>query len=142
MFDASVNLITLEKWLNEKLKSMFKLLADIILNKGEKLKYMTKTPFKSCTINTLINETTKDKIENNEVNKIMTQNPNKVNKNIKCWLCKNKHRLLNCEQLLSKSFIEKKDFVSKDRLCFVWQRVMCCICSYWVNSGNIKSKII
>ena len=118
MLDARVNLITLEKWLNEKLKSMFNLLADIILNKGEKLKYMTKTPFKSCTINTLINETTKDKTENNEVNKIMTQNPNKVNKSIKCWLCKNKHRLLNCEQFLSKSFIEKKGFVSKDRLCF------------------------
>ena len=97
MLDARVNLITLEKWLNEKLKSMFNLLADIILNKGEKLKDMRKTPFKSCTINTLRNETTKDKIENNEVDKIMTQNPDKVNKNIKCWLCKNKHRLLNCE---------------------------------------------
>ena len=38
----------------------------------------------------------------------MTQNPEKFNKSIKCWLCKNKHRLMNCEQFLSKSFIEKK----------------------------------
>ena len=48
----------------------------------------------------------------------MTQNPDKVNKCIKCWLCKNEQRLMNCEQLLSKSFTKKKDFVNKERLCF------------------------
>ena len=48
----------------------------------------------------------------------MTQNPDKVNKSMKCWLCKNEHRIMNCEQFLSKIFIEKKDFVSKERLCF------------------------
>ena len=37
---------------------------------------------------------------------------------MKCWLCKNEHRLMNCEQFLSKIFIEKKDFVKKERLCF------------------------
>ena len=47
----------------------------------------------------------------------MTQNPDKVNKCIKCWLCKNQHRLMNSEQFLSKSLTEKKDFV-KERLCF------------------------
>ena len=58
MLDGSVNLITLEKWLNEKLKSMFNPLADISLNEQEKLKDIKKTPFKSRTINTLQNETT------------------------------------------------------------------------------------
>ena len=38
MLDGSVNLITFEKWLNQKLKSMFNLLADIISNEEEKLK--------------------------------------------------------------------------------------------------------
>ena len=98
---------------------MFNPVADIISKEEEKLKDIKKTPFKSCTINTLKNETTKDnKTENNEVNKIMTQNPDKVNQGIKCWLCKNEHRLMNCEQFLSKSFTEKKDFVTKGRLCF------------------------
>ena len=32
----------------------------------------------------------------------MTQNPDKVNKDKKCWLCKDEHRLMNCEQFLSK----------------------------------------
>ena len=48
----------------------------------------------------------------------MTQNPDKVNRGIKCWLCKNEHRLMNCKQFLSKSFTEKKDFINKKRLCF------------------------
>ena len=81
MLDGTVNLITLEKWLNEKLKSMFNALADIISNEEEKLKVIKKTSFKSRTINTLKKDTTKDnKTENNEVDKVMTQNPDKINK--------------------------------------------------------------
>ena len=48
----------------------------------------------------------------------MAQNPDKVNKDIKCWLGKKEHRLMNCEQFLSKSFTEKKHFVNKEKLCF------------------------
>ena len=48
----------------------------------------------------------------------MTQNPEKVNKDIQCWLCKSQHRLMNCEKFLSKSFTDKKECVNKERLCF------------------------
>ena len=48
MLDGSVNLITLEKWQNGKLKSMLNPLADIISNEEEKLK-----DIKNGTINTL-----------------------------------------------------------------------------------------
>ena len=59
-------MITLEKWPNENLKSMFNLLADIIWNEEEKLKDIKKT-VKSRTMNTLQNQTTKDnKTENND----------------------------------------------------------------------------
>ena len=82
MLDGSSKLITLEKWPNENLKSMFNLLADIISNEEEKLKDIKKT-VKSRTMNTLQNQTTKDnKTENNVVDKIMTQNPDKANKGI------------------------------------------------------------
>ena len=82
MLDGSSKLITLEKWPNENLKSMFNLLADIIWNEKEKLKDIKKT-VKSRTMNTLQNQTTKDnKTENNAVDKIMTQNPDKANKGI------------------------------------------------------------
>ena len=82
MLDGSSKLITLEKWPNENLKSMFNLLADIIWNEEEKLKDIKKT-VKSRTMNTLQNQTTKDnKTENNVVDKIMTQNPDKANKGI------------------------------------------------------------
>ena len=82
MLDGSSKLITLEKWPNENLKSMFNLLADVISNEEEKLKDIKKT-VKSRTMNTLQNQTTKDnKTENNVVDKIMTQNPDKANKGI------------------------------------------------------------
>ena len=109
MLDGSANLNTLEKWLNEKLKSVFNPLADVILNEEEKLKDIEKAPFKSRTINTLQNETTKDnKTENNEVDKIMARNPDKVNTGIKCWLFKKEHRLKNCESFLAKVLLRKK----------------------------------
>ena len=45
MLAGSVNLITLEKWFNEKLKYMFNPLADIISNEEEKLKDIIKNAF-------------------------------------------------------------------------------------------------
>ena len=42
----------------------------------------------------------------------------KSSKTIKCWLCLNKHRLMNCETFLSKSLPEKKAFAVKENLCF------------------------
>ena len=48
----------------------------------------------------------------------MTQNLDKVNQGTKCWFCKNENWLINCEQLLNKGFIEKKESVNKGRLCF------------------------
>ena len=50
MLDRSVNLIPLEKWLNENLKSMFKPLADIISNEEEKLKYIKKVLSKAAQL--------------------------------------------------------------------------------------------
>ena len=98
---------------------MFNELADIISNEEEKTKRCKKNSFKSLTINTFKKDSTKDnKTKSNKVNKAMTQNSDKVNKSIKCRLCKNKRRLMNCEQFLSKSFIEKKEYANKEKLCF------------------------
>ena len=97
---------------------MFNTLADIISNEEEKLKRIKKTSL-SRKINALKKDITKDnKTENTKVDKVMTQNLDKVNQDTKCWLCKNENRLINCEQLLNKRFIEKKESVNKGRLCF------------------------
>ena len=45
-------------------------------------------------------------------------NDSKSSKTIKCWLCSNKHRLMNCETFLCKSLSEKKAFIIKENLCF------------------------
>ena len=36
----------------------------------------------------------------------------KPSKTIKCWLCSNEHRLMNCETILSKSLPKKKAFLA------------------------------
>ena len=63
---------------------MFNALADIISNEEEKTKRRKKNSFKSGIINTFKKDSTKDnKTESNKVNKVMTQNSDKVNKSIK-----------------------------------------------------------
>ena len=52
MIDGSVNLVTLENWFNEKLKTAFNLLAVFILNEEQKLTEIRKSSFKTRTINT------------------------------------------------------------------------------------------
>ena len=49
----------------------------------------------------------------------------KPSKTIKCWLCLNERRLMNCETFLSKSLLERKVFVvMKTYVLTVFQRNM------------------
>ena len=105
---------------------MFNTLADIISNEEEKLKRIKKTSL-SRKINALKTDTTKDnKTENTKVDKVMTQNLDKVNQGTKCWLCKNENRLINCEQLVTKDLLRKKNLLIKGGyVLIICQRVTC-----------------
>ena len=37
---------------------------------------------------------------------------------IKCWLCSDEHRLMDCDEFRSKSVDERKEFVKKESLCW------------------------
>ena len=77
---------------------------------------------------------------NNSIHKLTKTNPkvskdthvgttnldnSKPSKTIKCWLCLNECRLMNCETFLSKSLLERKVFVvMKTYVLTVFQRNM------------------
>ena len=153
MLDGSVNLITLENWLDKKLKSLFNPLADIISNEEDKQKERKFSHKNRLTnnmkvlvdkgndkLNTYSNNSDKSagiKSDNTSINSTLHKlsyttlkdsknihegttnlDKSKPSKTIKCWLCSNEHRLINCETFLSKSLPEEKAFVLKENLCF------------------------
>ena len=153
MLDGSVNLITLENWLDKKLKSLFNPLIDIISNEEDKQKARKFSHKNRLThnMNVLVdkgndklttNSNNSDKSAeiksdhtsiNSTLHKLSNTNPkdsknnhhrstnldkSKPSKTIRCWLCSNEHRLMNCETFLSKSLPEKNAFVFKENLCF------------------------
>ena len=40
------------------------------------------------------------------------------NLNLKCWLCKNNHRLIDCPSFKNRSISERRQFVKDNKLCF------------------------
>ena len=153
MLDGSLNLITLENWLDKKLKSLFNPLADIISNEEDKpkeKKFSQKNGITNnmnvlkdkgndnlTTYSNNLDKSTEIKTDHTSINstlhKLTNTNPkdsknthegttnldnSKPSKTIKCWLCSNGHRLMNCETFLSKSLPERKAFVVKENLCF------------------------
>ena len=40
------------------------------------------------------------------------------NLSLKCWLCKNNHRLMGCSSFKNKSISERRHFVKESKLCF------------------------
>ena len=147
MLDGSVNLITLQN----KLKSLFNPLTDIISNEEDKQKERKSSQKNRITNNiNVLKDKENDKLTtysnnsdksteiktdhtsiNSTLHKLTNTNPkdskitheettninnSKPSKTIKCWLCSNEHRLINCETFLSKSLPEKKAFVVKENL--------------------------
>ena len=89
--NGDVTLIEFEHWLENRVKEYFNPIANIItdneLRKREK-------PFKSTVNGTYL----PFKNEDNDPC---------------CWLCKQKHRLMNCPEFINKSLDEKKHFIVK-----------------------------
>ena len=113
LIDGSVNLIVFEKWLDKKLKILFNPLADIIAANDTPPKRPTKLyqPKLRTPINSLTSKL--DLHEQQKHDDSAKENPSsyKDKKDIKCWLCKNSHRLMDCNVLKAKRLDERKDYV-------------------------------
>ena len=101
--DSSVNLIVLERWLDYRVQNYFNPLANIVA-RHEKQKTNNE--------------------RNNKLNVNLTKMDNDINENVsdnlslKCWLCKNNHRLMNCPSFKNRSISERRQFVKENKLCF------------------------
>ena len=96
LIDGSVNLYVFEKWLEDKLKTFFNPLADIISDCETTIKTKFNRPkfFNNLSTN-----------NDDESNVYSNQNflkPSQNDKFLKCWLCSMSHRHMNCKTFLEK----------------------------------------
>ena len=99
------------------MKDLFNPLAEIISlqdaksNKHQHIKdQLTKNPYKIHT--NCLNKESKSDEKKDQKGKQM-ENQEKMS----CWLCKQKHHLVDCPQFRDKSVEEKIDFATKEKLC-------------------------
>ena len=95
--NSHVTLIEFEHWLENRVKEYFNPIANII---GDNKLRKQEIGFKSI------------------VNGIYLPSTNEDNDPC-CWLCKQKHWLMNCPEFISKSLDEKKNFIVQNGLCWI-----------------------
>ena len=99
------------QWVNNKLTMYSN-------NSGKSTEIKTDHTSINSTLHKLTNTNPKDSKNTHE--RFTNLDSSKPSQTIKCWLCSNEHRLMNCETFLSKSLPEKKAFIVKENLCFNW----------------------
>ena len=115
--DGTINLLSFEVWLEKGLKDLFNPLAEIISlqdeksNKHQHIKdQLIKNPYKIHT-NHLIRKSKFDEKEDQRGKQMENQ------EKMSCWLCKQKHCLIDCPQFKDKSVEERIEFATKEKLC-------------------------
>ena len=116
---GTLNLIGFKKWLEKKTKILFNPLSEIITNQDSKFfrKDITENEYKDmkgCSINVLHKNgfsTTNHQLPTNKSSANESQRENEPK--IKCWLCSDEHRVMDCDEFRSKSVDERKEFVKK-----------------------------
>ena len=112
--DGTINLLSFEVWLEKGVKGLFNPLAEIISlqdvksNKHQHIKdQLIKNLYKIHT-NHLNKESKLD--EKKDQKRKQMENQEKMS----CWLCKQKHHLVDCPHFKDKSVEEKIEFATKE----------------------------
>ena len=115
--DGTINPLSFKVWLEKRVKDLFNPLAETIsLQDAKSSKHqhikdqLIKNPYKIHT-NHINKESKLD--EKEDQSKKQMENQQKMN----CWLCKQKHRLMDCPQFKDKSVEERIDFATEEKLC-------------------------
>ena len=115
--DVTINLLSFELWLGKQVKDFFNPLAETISlqhaksNKHQHIKdQLIKNPYKIHT-NHLNKESKLDEKEDQSGKQMENQ------EKTSCWLCKQKHHLMDCPQFKDKSVEDRIDFARKEKLC-------------------------
>ena len=116
MLDGTINLTTLEQWLEKQLQIIFNPLASILAaetknnKKNEKqIKNQKLHDSFPKSLNAISGSPTRDNKK---------QSKTFQNKKFICWGCKNDHKLMFCDEFLNKDVSDRKQFVNDQKLCF------------------------
>ena len=116
MLDGTINVTTLEQWLEKQLQIIFNPLASILAaetkNNKENEKQIKNQKLHdslSKSLNAISGSPTRDNKK---------QSKTFPNKKFICWACKNDHELMFCDEFLNKDVSDRKQFVNDQKLCF------------------------
>ena len=116
MLDGTINLTTLEQWLEKQLQIIFNPFANILAaqiknnkHNGRQIKKQKLHDSLSKSLNAISGSPTRD---NRKQSKLFP------NKKVTCWACKNEHTLMFCDEFINKDVSNHKQFVSDQKLCF------------------------
>ena len=127
LMDGSVNLLVFETWLDDQIKVFFNPLADIVNNQDLANKGRLSLHKLTNRTNTNILETSQEVPDSSaleskgNINTIVENTSEKEKKKtqgLKCWLCRENHRLKDCKEFLSKSVKDRKRYINEQKLCW------------------------
>ena len=115
--DGTINLLTFENWLERRIKELFKQLAEIISIQEARTKqqHPPKENFKKKIYSNFMNASD-DKKESKEASEEPQKQDERKN-GLTCWLCKEKHRLMDCHEFKMKPENDRIDFAAREKIC-------------------------
>ena len=107
--DGTINLLTFENWLERRIKELFKQLVEIISIQEARTKqqHPPKENFKKKIYSNFMNASD-DKKEGKEASEEPQKQDERKN-GLTCWLCKEKHRLMDCHEFKMKPVKDRRN---------------------------------
>ena len=112
--DGTINLLTFENWLERRIKELFNQLAEIISIQEARTKqqHPPKENFKKKIYSNFMNASD-DKKESKEASEKPQKQDERKN-GLTCWLCKEKHRLMDCHEFKMKPVKDRRNHQRKN----------------------------
>ena len=115
--DGTINLLTFQNWLERWIKDLFNPLAEIISIQEARTKQQQppKENFKKKIYSNFMNASY-DKRESKGASE-EREKQNERKNGLTYWLCKEKHRLMDCHKFKMKAVKDRIDFAAKEKIC-------------------------
>ena len=116
---GTTNLLSFESWLEKRIKDLFNPLAEIIAiqEATSKHKQHAKGSFKRKIFSNFMNNNADKKEKEKEKGPDEQKLERDKRNSLMCWLCKKKHRLMDCKEFKKKSIKDRIDFSTKEKIC-------------------------
>ena len=114
LMDGSVNLLVIDTWLDDQIKVCFNALADIVNKQDLANKGRLSLHKLTNRTNTNVLETGQEVPDSSaQIVENTSDKEKKKTQGLKCWLCRENHRLKDCKDFLSKSVKDRKRYIKE-----------------------------